>query len=506
VTKRRAGAATLAAFTLVAGLTAIRAERQLTRPEAQRILEAATTHFTASRYREALAAFDEATRSADPDLATDARKGVVRAALRLAEFDTAARTARVLADEPEPDDQMLALYGDAQWGLGLFDEAEAAYTRALDRNPRSSRARFGLARALATRSRLADALGHVQQAQIDDPSDPDVYALTGAIHERLNHFEAAADAYTAYASRVPPNEPTPAAVARGRAEFLRSFRNRVPMVMDDANLERPYSMPFKLVRNKVVVQGRLNGVPVDWVLDTGAERVGVTFDVAARARLQPVTSTITAGVGRSSLRQVRLARAESLEVGPLRIRQVPVSVRNPAANGAPRWQSQSLSPLALGLSSVVDYPARRITLARALPEPAAGTRLPLRVHRLPFVRGTVNASRPVYFVVDTGGELMSLSTDVAAGLNMTPPRHIPLRVLGMSGPDEEAYVLPGVDLDFAEIGYRRFGLAVLNLRAPSVLLGFQVGGIVGHKFLGGYRVSMDLPRSELTLERAARAR
>jgi hypothetical protein len=42
---------------------------------------------------------------------------------------------------------------------------------------------------------------------------------------------------------------------------------------------------------------------------------------------------------------------------------------------------------------------------------------------------------------------------------------------------------------------------VLNLRAPSVLLGFQVGGIVGHKFLASYRVSMDLAQSELRLEK-----
>ena len=39
-----------------------------------------------------------------------------------------------------------------------------------------------------------------------------------------------------------------------------------------------------------------------------------------------------------------------------------------------------------------------------------------------------------------------------------------------------------------------------NLRAPSVLLGFQLGGIVGHKFLSNYRVSMDLEQSELRLE------
>jgi hypothetical protein len=55
-------------------------------------------------------------------------------------------------------------------------------------------------------------------------------------------------------------------------------------------------------------------------------------------------------------------------------------------------------------------------------------------------------------------------------------------------------------LNFAAIEYRNFPVVVLNLRAPSVLLGFQLGGIVGHKFLGKYRVAMDLARSELRLD------
>ena len=32
-------------------------------------------------------------------------------------------------------------------------------------------------------------------------------------------------------------------------------------------------------------------------------------------------------------------------------------------------------------------------------------------------------------------------------------------------------------------------------------LGFQLGGIVGHKFLAPFRVTMDMERSELLLER-----
>jgi hypothetical protein len=127
--------------------------------------------------------------------------------------------------------------------------------------------------------------------------------------------------------------------------------------------------------------------------------------------------------------------------------------------------------------------------------------LPMRINRLPMVRGMLNSTHPAYFVVDTGGELISISAETASALSMKPVRRIPLRVFGMSGIDANAYLLPGVDVDFDEIEYRNVGLAVLNLRAPSVLLGFQVGGIVGHRFLSEYRVSMDMTRSELRLEK-----
>jgi hypothetical protein len=74
-----------------------------------------------------------------------------------------------------------------------------------------------------------------------------------------------------------------------------------------------------------------------------------------------------------------------------------------------------------------------------------------------------------------------------------------LKVYGTSGWDRDAFLLPGVNLDFDTIQYRDFPVVVLNLRAPSVLLGFEVGGIVGHKFLGNYRVVMDLNDSQLRL-------
>ena len=57
-----------------------------------------------------------------------------------------------------------------------------------------------------------------------------------------------------------------------------------------------------------------------------------------------------------------------------------------------------------------------------------------------------------------------------------------------------------MNLKFNDIAYQNFSVVVLNLRAPSVLLGFEVGGIVGHKFLSKYRVGIDLERSVLRLK------
>jgi predicted aspartyl protease len=237
------------------------------------------------------------------------------------------------------------------------------------------------------------------------------------------------------------------------------------------------------------------------VLDTGAERIGLSAETARRASLSPVSMSVIAGVGAQGYRPLALARADSLQIGSLRIANVPVSIRNPVRGTMPRWQSETFSPVSLGLSVEVDYRRKRVTLARALPEAEAEIRMPMRIQRLPMVRGLLNSSHPAPFVVDTGGELISISTGTAAALAMPPTRRIPLKVYGLSGWDTEAFLLPGVDVDFGDIEYRKLGLAVLNLRAPSVLLGFEIGGIVGYKFLGDYRAALDLQRSELRLSR-----
>jgi Flp pilus assembly protein TadD len=489
-----------AAIVGVAGLSAVALLSAQSQDDLSAHSSRATALYKDGKYADALKSFVLASESPDAAVALGARKGAVRAALRVGEFTLARRTASVLS-HADSDVEALTLAGDAFWAAGFFDEADREYDRALALDSESSRARHGIARSLSSRSQLPEALSEVERALELDPGDSDVRALQGTVLERLNRFADAARAYDDYADLLPRRESAAITTARNRAALLRSFSKRPPLDVNEIDASRTHTVPFKLVNNKILVLGRVNGVQVEWVLDTGAERTGISPETASAAGVRTVSTTLTAGVGRPGVRRIRLGRADRIEIGSLSVRNVPVAIRAPVFGGAARWQGQSLSPIALGFSVTVDYARKRVLLARALPDEPAGLTLPMRIQPLPLIRGTLNSQHPAYFVVDTGGEVISIGADTADLLGMESARHIPIRVLGMSGLDEDAFLLPGVDLDFEGVSLRRVGLAVLNLRAPSVLLGYQVGGILGHNFLSRYRVSIDVPRSEVRLER-----
>jgi hypothetical protein len=226
----------------------------------------------------------------------------------------------------------------------------------------------------------------------------------------------------------------------------------------------------------------------------------LSLDAAARRGVSPVAYTESAGVGDRGRRGLQVGRIGRLQIGDLDIRNVPSLVKNPALGELASREPNSFSPLALGLSMTIDYARRELVMARAVPGSSHATELPLRVFRLATIRGVVNGM-PVSFIVDTGGEWISISRATADGMSAPPPfRHIPLKVYGMSGWDRDAFLMPNVDLAFDALHLPSTPVVVLNLTAPSELLGFQVGGILGHSFLSKYRVTFDLQRSVLALD------
>ena len=265
--------------------------------------------------------------------------------------------------------------------------------------------------------------------------------------------------------------------------------------------EAVHTIPFRLVNDKIVVRVRINGAgPFDLSIDTGAEQMVLSKETAREVRVRPIANTISAGVGDVGVRGLDLGRVDVIEVGSLVMRNLPVIIKNPPLTDLPsKRELDSLSPLALGLSAVIDYRNHHLILARHLADEPADIEMPMRFHRLAVVRGVVNQEHPKSFVVDTGGEVISISLGTATDLDMTPVRHIPLRVYGTSGWDGRAFLLPGVNLAFDAISYENFSVVVLNLHRPSALLGFHIGGIVGHTFLRNYRVALDIDRAVLRL-------
>ena len=463
-----------------------------------------TLLFEETRYREALEAFRKAISADSKSISIQARIGVVKSALRLGEFIEAQHAATTLKQQDPRSADVLGVHADALWSAGLFDEAHQEYKDALVLVPDLSRGHHGLARALASQNKLEDALNEAQLALKLSPRDEEIHHTVGSIFERMRRYEQAAAAYGNYVNLLPNKDRSDkAAWSRSQIRFLRSFGEREPIAVEDDAASSLHTVDFRVIDDKVIVKARVNGGrPQDFVLDTGSELTTISRQTASSAVVRPITYTLSAGVGEVGLRGLQLGRLDTLEIGTLKISNVPTLIKAPALRGIPKRETESFSPLGLGLSMTIDYATRKLSLGRKLPEEPAEFRLPMRHHRLSLVRGLLNDKRPTYFVVDTGGEVISISTTTAEDLDHEMTRKIALRVYGTSGWDRDAFLMPGVDLKFNQINFKNFAVVVLNLQAPSVLLGFQVGGIVGHKFLSPYRVSLDLDRSELRMSKA----
>jgi Flp pilus assembly protein TadD len=460
--------------------------------------------YAEGRYIDSLEAFQNALKTTDTSTLRAARAGVITNALRVAEFDLARHEAETLVKMAPRDASALSLYADALWASGLFEESEARYREALALTPEHARGMHGMARSLLARSQLDEAMNQAQAALRLAPRDLEIHHTVGAIYERMHKYEEAAAAYGNYVNLL-PNKDTSEKAAWSRAEirFLRSFAQRVPFQADAGTDDMVFTVDFRLVSDKVVVRARVNdSSPQDFVVDTGAENTVITEVTARRLGVAPITYTLSAGVGETGLRGLQLARVDSLEIGTLKLKNVPVIIKSPPLRDLPTNETESLSPLSLGYSMIIDYGTHKLTFGKHLPLEQGDMELPLRVYRLATVRGLVAKDHEASFVVDTGGEVISISQ---ATVNRLPvkegaPRRIALKVYGSSGWDKDAFLLPGMDLTFDKIKYTNFPVVVLNLNAPSALLGFQLGGIVGHKFLSGYRVGIDLERSVLRLK------
>ena len=178
--------------------------------------------FSEGKYLDSLDAYRNALKGAPADEARRSRVGVIASALRVAEFDLARTEAEKLYQgDPKGPDSM-TLYGDALWSSGLFQEAETEYRDALSAAPELARGHHGMARSLAARGRLADAMNEAQLALRLSPRDLEIHHTVGTIYERMHKYEEAAAAYSNYVNLLPNKDHSEKADwSRAEIRFLR---------------------------------------------------------------------------------------------------------------------------------------------------------------------------------------------------------------------------------------------------------------------------------------------
>src|SRR6185436_18601992 len=263
-----------AASALVAAASfAIRADATPPSQAAEIQLQLADLLFSEGKYLDSLDAYRNALKTADFDASRRPRMGVIASALRVAEFDLARVEGEKLFRADPKGPESMTLYGDALWSNGLFQEAEDQYRDALAITPDLARGRHGLAKSLAARSHLNEAMNEAQTALRLSPRDLELHHTVGTIYERLHKYEEAANAYSNYVNLLPNKDHSEKADwSRAEIRFLRSFGQRVPFESDPGTDDKIYTVDFRLVNEKVVVRAKINDAAAqDFVVDTGAE-------------------------------------------------------------------------------------------------------------------------------------------------------------------------------------------------------------------------------------------
>ena len=386
---------------------------------------------------------------------------------------------------------------DELWSRGLFEEAEAIARGVIANRPEDGASRELIARALLSRGDGEGARRECEAALASASVTPKWHYTMGRAYARLGEFSAAAREFGIFVqTSSPADRGSPALVAAaGDAELFRAMR-RSPraVVFEDDSVRR---VKFQIVGGHLFVMASVNrGRPTPWMIDTGAERTAVTHQTAERSGV-----TVLLQGRRGDERFVALL--DEFAFGGLTFHEVPALIRLQAFHTAPHLGGDAFSPLAFGLSMVIDYERAELLLSRRLPDDPQEWTLPMRFHGVPTVRATVGG-RPIALVVDSGANATVFAPWAAVDpADLVLRRQLPMHVVDTRNRRDPGAVMiiPAPSIALGDVTLPATPVITMDLARPSQVLGFQIGGLLGHATLQTYRVTFDVARNRFSLSR-----
>jgi tetratricopeptide (TPR) repeat protein len=421
------------------------------------------------------------------------QRGLAEAYLALDVPYAAAVEAARGANMVEADAGLWTLLGISRYRLADMDGAAEALERALTLDSGQVEAEWGLALVAASGNRLDEATRRGARVLSLWP-EPRFALGLAQWSAAAGDYAAAAEALAAFLD-LSPDDPRSAGYASLRrfyAEVARAPANRIDPRVTRAQL----NFDLKSGDEIPYVPVRFNGGEEAYILfDTGAERNVIDREFA---RSIGVPTIWPGGPLHGAYRQSPggYTLVDSLGLGSISIERVPFAVGDFEAlhlrAQGPYYIAAVVNP-ALVLRDflvVLDYGHRRIELVRY---DAGGSDYLDRTYRLrrsvvpflfdanavwPVLSASLDGSRPLPFLADTGASDLLLGRATGAALRIDPER-FSAAAGGHAKDDLRAILLDGT---------------------PGEPWGIDIHGVLGYPFFRDMRVVFDYQRMELALE------
>lgn len=420
--------------------------------------------------------------------------------------------ARVISEDPLSA-RAHALMGTVILASGDFQRSIEEFRTALSLKSDDAWAVAGMAMVDFYENRLAESVQGLKRAAFIDPYEPDFVFDLGQVASRTERYKEAADAYERFLAIAPKTDTDRRDRIRGLIDFLRYIGDQGALYAPGG--ESRTALTFEAGGARPVMQVHINGSkePLRFILDTGSGMSVLSEETAKRLGVKPVArGGLARAVGGGGRFEIVYGFLSSMEIGEVRVTNVPVYIRRFYSSGAPVDGYIGLSVISKYLA-MVDYGTRQFTLTRQrgtdeskkseTAQPSS-LEVPMRITSSGFLSSEVHldgVERPLNFIIDTGADLSVISEFLFKDEDIASyARKERTTVYGAAGIAENVttLVLPRVTLG-AHVR-QDIRAVVLDLDPVNETSGFNQFGILGANFLQNFRVTFDFQRSVMRLE------
>lgn len=411
----------------------------------------------------------------------------------------------VAKSEPK-NSAAFAILGAIFLGAGNFREAEAALFNSLQLNRDDALGWAGLGKLNFYENRITPALEQLKIAVTLDPSEPDYVFSLAQIAARAEDYLLAAQAYEKFLQISPATDQERRARIKGLIAFL-TFLGNKRMLYTSAGASESV-VPVRLINDRPVIRLKINGEdePLNFVLDTGSGISVLSDETARRLKIKAAArGGVARGVGGDGKFEIVYGFLRSVDIGAVKIKNVPVYIRQFHSNNERIDGYIGLSLISKFLTTI-DYGNLIFALKKKDADGGEksngdGASIPLRLTSSGFLSGEVELEgikTPLNFIVDTGASISVISNEIAGLKEISPFIGIEkMRVIGAAGITDEmpTYLLPKIS--FGAHSRESVKTVALNLGIINETSGFDQAGILGGNFLKNYRLTFDFANSKV---------